>query len=439
MQQAPPRSVLSVWDAVALIIGVVVGAGIFKTPALVASSADGAHLILLIWVLGGLVSLIGALCYAELTTAHPHPGGEYHVLGRAYGRSTAFLFAWTRLLVVQTGSIALLAFVAGDYLHKIAPIAGGSATYAALAVGLFTALNISGVRSSFGAQRLLTVVTVGGLLIIIAAGLAAPPAPPSVDGGQFSMRGASMAMVFVLLTFGGWNEAAYVSAEVRDGARNMVRALLIGIAVITVLYVLVNLSFLRVLGEASLGRAEAPANDAVYLALGSEAAALVNGFVVIIALASLNVTILTGARTCYAMAHDFAMFRWLGHWHDATNTPRTALFAQGGVALLLVLLGASTRDGFETMVEYVSPVFWLFFLLTGIALFVLRWREPHRQRPFRVPGYPLTPALFCTTCALLLYASLSYTGVGALFGVGVLLAGIPILLLARGAGIDHTS
>lgn len=433
MAQATPRPILSVWDAVALIVGIVVGAGIFKTPALVAANAGSEPMILLSWLLGGAISLAGALCYAELVTSHPHPGGEYHLLFRAYGRETGFLFAWTRLAVMQTGSIALLAFVFGDYFQQLLPVPGGSASYAGLAVVVFTALNAAGVRSSLGTQRLLSLATVLGVLALAGAGLLLGGQPVHLQEARAaaSPAGLGMAMVFVLLTFGGWNEAAYVSSEVRDGARSMVRALLIGIVVITLLYMLVNLAYLRVLGGDSLGQSEAPGSALMQALFGRPGAAVVSALVAVVALASLNVTILTGARCNYAMARDFRLFRWLGYWHEKTNTPLTALLAQGLIALLLVLLGAWTRNGFETMVEYVAPVFWLFFLLIGLSLFVLRRREPTTPRPFRVPGYPLTPLLFCASCAMLLYSSLSYTGIGALVGITVLLMGVPLLFVAR--------
>lgn len=431
MRQASPQPVLSAWDAVALIIGIVVGAGIFKTPSLVAASAGSESLVLLTWLLGGAVSLLGALCYAELATAHPHPGGEYHFLYRAYGPGTGFLFAWTRLMVMQTGSIALLAFVFGDYLQQVLPLAGGSAVYAGLAVVVFTGLNIAGLRSSFGAQRLLAVITVVGLLVLATAGLLLgnEPLPLNPTGIAPSPSGLGMAMVFVLLTFGGWNEAAYVSAEVQDGARNMVRALLLGIFAITLLYLLVNLAYLRVLGR-SLQDSPAPGNALMHALFGPTGVVLVSALVAVIALASLNVTILTGARSSFAMARDFRLFRWLDYWNERTGSPITALLVQGAIALLLILLGAFTRNGFATMVEYVSPVFWLFFLLTGLSLFVLRWREPARPRPYSVPAYPLTPLLFCVSCALLLYSSINYTGLGALVGIAVLLAGAPLMFLA---------
>jgi APA family basic amino acid/polyamine antiporter len=433
MAEARPRPVLSLFDAVALTVGVVIGAGIFKTPALVAASAGSGLWVILTWLFGGLISLAGALCYAELVTSYPHTGGEYHFLGRAYGRSTGFLFAWTRLMVMQTGSIALLAFVFGDYMAALVPLGDyGPAWYAAAAVAGFTLLNVTGLQSSCRAQGLLTGITVLGLLVVAVAGfLSAGPVVPQIEPARVSSESLGMAMIFVLLTYGGWNEAAYISAEVRDVRRTLVRALLWSIGLITLVYLLVNLAYLRVLGTAALGSSEVPGADLMHAAFGPLGALLTSALIAVVALTSLNVTIFTGARTSYALARDFRLFRWLDYWHPRTNAPMSALLVQGGIALALVLLGALARQGFQTMVEYISPVFWLFFLLTGLSLFVLRWREPARERPFRVPLYPFTPIIFCVSCAYLLYSSLSYTGAGALAGVLVLLAGLPLLWLAR--------
>jgi amino acid transporter len=235
-------------------------------------------------------------------------------------------------------------------------------------------------------------------------------------------------MVFVLLTYGGWNEASYVSAEVRDPGRNMVRALMISIVLITALYVVVNIGLVRGLGQVGLAASKAPAADLLQNMSGRATAVLVSVIVVISTLTSVNATIFTGARSAYAVGRDFRPFRLLGRWHAGRQAPVNALVVQAVIALLLIVVGTLTRRGFETMVEYTAPVFWTFILLAGIALFVLRRREPTRPRPFRVPFYPLTPIVFCATCAYLLYSSLVYTGFGALLGVAVVATGAIVLL-----------
>jgi len=421
-----PRPVLQVTDAMSLIVGTVIGAGIFRTPSLVASNIGGEGAILLAWGLGGALSLVGALCYAELATAYPDPGGDYHFLRRAFGDRLAFLFAWARLAVIQTGSIALLAFIVGDYAARLSIGAASSAVYAALAVGLLTALNMAGIRPGSATQNVLTSGVVLGLILLAGAGLAvAGPGGSPSGASAASVNGSSgfgLSMVFVLLTYGGWNEAAYVSAEVQSPSRNMVRALVWSILIVTGLYLLVNLAYLRGLGHAGVASSTAVAADLVERATGGPGAQLVSVLIVLAALTSVNATIFTGARTAYALGRDFPPLAFLGRWHPATRTPVNALLIQGGIALVLAALGGWTRKGFETMVEYTAPVFWLFLLLTGISLFVLRRTAPV-EPPFRVPLYPLTPLLFCATSGYLLYASLVYTGIGALIGVCVLVLG----------------
>lgn len=390
-----------------------------------------------IWFLGGLCSAIGALCFAELATTYPSAGGEYHFLGRAFGRSCGFMFAWARMSVIQTGSIALLAYILGDYASELWPLGRhDTAFYAATAIVALTALNVAGVRQAKSIQNMLFAATLAGLLCIIAAGALILPAeasiPADVDAGPGGLASAlGLAMVFVLLTYGGWNEAAYISAEVQDGPRNIIRALMIGIAVITLFYVTVNLVYVRVLGPAGMAESSAIARDVMAAAVGPVGATFISVLVCLVVLASLNVTILTGARTNFALGRDFALFGFLSGWSEKGSTPVPALLFQGVIALALVAFGAMQRDGLEAIVEYLSPVFWLFFLLTGLSLFVLRRRDPDRVRPFRVPLYPLVPVLFCLQCAYLLYSSLNYTGSGALVGIGVLLLGLPLLLAAR--------
>ncbi|MCK9532276.1 MAG: amino acid permease [Gammaproteobacteria bacterium] len=428
-REAAPRPALRAIDGMAMVIGLVVGAGIFRAPAEVAANLGSASAILLSWLLGGVVSVLGALCYAELAAAFPHAGGEYHFLQRAYGKTVSFVFAWSRMLILQTGSIALLAFVMADYVAAIVPLdARATAAVAGGGVVLLTALNLAGLRSSTAMQNVLTLVTVGGLVAIIVAGLLAPAAPaaaplPPPQGGTFGL-----AMVFVLLTYGGWNEAAYVSAELRNVQRNMGRVLLASLALVTVMYLLINLAYLKVLGVTPMAQSDAVTAELVRRSLGQDGARLSSLLIVIAVLSSINVTIFTGARTNYALARDFPTFAFLGHWSARTHAPTRALLVQGTVALLLVIAGAASRSGFEAMVSYVSPVFWSFFLLTTLALVVLRRRDPTRVRPFRVPGYPATPLLFAAACGYMLYASLAYSGWGALFGVLIAASGLPVAL-----------
>lgn len=431
--QADPQPTLSVFDAVTIMVGIVVGIGIFKTPALIASNVESEAAFLGVWVAGGLVTLIGALCYAELAAAHPHAGGEYHFLARAYGRSMAVLFGWARGSVIQTGAIAAVAFVLGDYAQQIAPIgAYGSAIYAALSIIALTALNVAGTVQSKTLQIAITFIEVALIAAIILWGLlgTAGDAVPAVTTTPESAA-LGMAMIFVLLTYGGWNEAAYLSGELENPARNMARVLVIGTAILVALYLLANAALLSILGLDGLRGSQAVASDMMRLVAGEAGAFIVSLAIVVAALSTLNATIFTGARVYFAMARDITLLPRVGDWDLRGRAPANGLIAQGAVALLLVALGAASRDGFQAMVDYSAPVFWTFLLLVGLALPILRWREPSRVLPFRVPLYPLTPALFCLSCVYMLHASLAYTGSGALIGLGVVLAGLPLLLFQR--------
>jgi basic amino acid/polyamine antiporter, APA family len=430
---ATGKPTLAFIDAVALIVGIVIGAGIFETPAFVAANTGSDELLLLTWVLGGGMSLIGAVCYAELATAYPHPGGNYYYLQRAFGKAIAFLFAWGRMTVIQTGSLALLAFVFGDYASQILPLGDySSSVYAALAIGILTVLNLIGIRQGKWTQNWLTAAKVLGLLLVVIVGLlfASPSTPVEPIKSEFSLN-LGRAMIFVLLSYGGWNEAVYISSELDNLKRNMVRSLIWSISIITAIYLAINLAYLQGLGLETMAASEAVATQLMNRAVGAAGAWSITLLIVVSTLGAINATIFTGARTNYALGKDFAVFSFLGRWHRSTQSPPPALLVQAAIALFLVFLGTLTRRGFETMVDYTAPAFWFFFLLTSLSLLVLRFKEPEVPRPFKVPFYPVTPILFCLICAYLLYSSLVYTGIGALVGVAILIAGVPLLLWSR--------
>jgi APA family basic amino acid/polyamine antiporter len=429
-----PNKVLSLTDCVAIIVGLVVGTGIFSFPSIVAGVLGQTEAILIVWLAGGLVSIIGALCYAELATAYPSAGGEYHFLTRAYGSHVGFMFAWARLTVIQSGSIALFAYIFGDYATQLVPLGPfSSSVYAALTIIVLTGLNLAGIRQTQTFQKTLFIATLCGLGVLILAGaLGGEAAPAAAEApASISMASVGTAMLLVLLTFGGWNEAAYISAEVQNPHRNMVRALLIGIAIITVLYIAVNLAYLSVLGPAGMASSKAIAADVMRAAFGDVGAVIITFIVLVLILDNTNITLFTGARSAFALGHDFPLFRFLNQWDAVRGVPTKGVLFQGAIALLIVFCAAFARSGVQTVVDFLQPVFWVFFFLTGISLFVLRARDPNTPRPFRVPLYPVTPALFCLTGAYMLYNSLAFTGRGALAGVVVLVLGLPVLVLAR--------
>jgi APA family basic amino acid/polyamine antiporter len=438
-----PRETLGAREAVAIVVGIVIGAGIFKAPSLVAMNTSSPGWMLFAWVLGGVISIVGALCYCELATAYPSAGGDYHFLHRAFGRHVSFLFAWSRFAVITTGSIALLAFVFGDYMSQVLPIGPWSAaTWGAASILVLTWLNVRGVRQGAFTQVLLTGIEVTGLVLVFVAGLvawsqglgasspaalaAAAPAAAS-PAAAFSLPAFGLAMVFVLLTFGGWNEAAYISAELRDRQRNMLRVMVGSLLLVTLLYVGANWAYMAGLGLGGMAKSQAVAADLLKITFGKPGEVAISLMVAVAALTSINATMIVGARSNFAAGRDWEALGKLGVWVDDRGTPVNALLVQGAFALLLMLLGIATGGGFSTMVEYTAPVFWLFFLLAGLSLFVLRIREPDTPRPYKVPLYPLLPLVFCAACAYMLQASLGYVGGNTFLGVNAAWVGVAVL------------
>ena len=432
-----PQQLLGLREAIAIIVGIVIGAGIFKAPSLVAQFVGSTEWLFIAWIIGGLVSLIGALCYAELATTYPHAGGDYHFLFRAYGRRVAFLFAWARFSVITTGSIALLAFVFGDYMSQIFNLGVYSeALYALSAVIALTLVNLRGVRTGAATQVWLTTAQVVGLMLVILAGLLLLAHGLGVDddvvaaqqaAGAPGLAAFGLAMIFVLLTYGGWNEAAYISAELYGDKRNMARALVLSIGLITSLYLLVNWAYLYGLGLEGMATSNAVAADLMKVAFGRIGETLISVTVAIASLTSLNATMIVGARTNFAVGRDWRVLSFLGVWNSHGGTPRNALMAQSALAVALVLLAIAVRGGFATMVDFTAPVFWLFFLLATTSLMIMRHRDPDRPRPFKVPLYPLLPLLFCSVCLYMLWSSLAYVRTGALVGVGMLAIGMVLM------------
>jgi amino acid transporter len=436
---AAPRELLSVTDGSFLMIGMVIGVGIFKVPAEVAANTSSVPMFLLAWLLGGAACLCGALVYAELSARYPETGGEYAFLARGFGRGTAFLFAWSRMTVIQTGAIAGVAFVFGDYASQIWSLGKFSPViYAALCVSMFTLLNVAGTLQSKTLQKAMEIALICALLLMTLGAFlkgAASVRPESKAGdGSFGL-----AMILVLYTYGGWNEAAYLGGEVRNAARNMKRILLIGIIAVTALYLLVNAGYLSALGLPGIRGTSAVAAEVMRVVAGEPGAVLLSLIVCVSAATTINAAIFTGARTMYAVGKDFAFLRRLGVWRESGSTPINALILQGGITLVLVFAGSLTPDGFNAMVLYTTPVFWTFLLATGLTLFIFRFRHD-AQPAFRVPLFPLVPIAFCGVSGYMVYSSIDYVvhpGYGPKFGPAVLAgllvmaAGIPVYLWAR--------
>jgi amino acid transporter len=407
-----PRASLRDRDAVGIIVGIVIGAGIYRTPALVADVTGDAGWTLAMWLAGAVISFIGALCYAELASAYPHAGGDYHFLTRAFGRDVSFLYGWARATVINPGSIALLAFVFGDYLSRLVFLGAHSAAiWAALLVAALTLVNVASLRASTRTQNWLTIVEVSGVVAVCVAGIVVTPAAQAATPWFATMPAPGMlglALVFVLLTYGGWNEAAYISAELAGGRPAILRTLLASLLLIAALYVAANAALLHALGLTELARSKAAPADLVTRAFGTLAGDALSLFVAIATLTSINATMLVGARSNYAVGGDWPPLRMLAGWNESRGGPTQAFVLQSAIALALIAFGAGQKDGFEAMVEFTAPVFWGFLMLVGVALPILRQRDQATPRPFRVPLYPLTPIAFIAVCAFLLYSSITY-------------------------------
>jgi APA family basic amino acid/polyamine antiporter len=432
---AAPRASLSTLDAAAMLVGIVIGIGIFKTPSLVANFVPNETYFIGMWLLGGFVTFVGALCYAELGSSRPSAGGEYQFLKEAYGPQVSVLFAWARCSVIQPGAIAAVAFVLGDYANVLLNLGPyGPAIYAVIGVLVMTGVNFAGTLQGKSTQLVLSLLTVAAVLIVAIAGFMAPaPVAPPAPPRDLVWGMAGLSMVFVLLTYGGWNEAAYLSGELKDVKRNMVRALMLGVVVIVTLYLLVNFAYLHALGMEGLRKSNAVGADLMKIVAGTSGAIVLSIIVCITAGSTLNGTIFTGARSYYALGRDVSVFHRLGIWEERGDTPANGLIVQGIIAVVLIIFGSTTRDGFEAMVAYTAPVFWLFMFLVAISIIVFRVREPGRELPFRVPLYPLPPLILAAACAWMFYSALAYAGWGSIIGVVVLVVGLPLIFLRRGS------
>jgi basic amino acid/polyamine antiporter, APA family len=433
-EAARPQRRLSLFDSVCIIVGVIIGAGIFQTTGDVATAAGGRPIAsALLWLAGGAVSLLGALCYAELTTAYPREGGEYVFLSRAFGPRVGFLFAWCGFWIVRPGSIGAMAYVFATSAKPLLPATlafGGSTAAVALAsaaVALISALNLTGLVAGRWTQNVLTVAKVLGILTVIAVACAASA---GVSGGRNPLAGGTvdyrLAMILVLFTYGGWNEIAYVAAEVRDPRRQFYRSLIGGVVAVTLIYV----AFAAAVWLLTYRSTVDDWQWAFHYVAGVTGSRLLFALVCLSSLGAIQGMIFAGSRIYYAVGADHPAYRWLGRWNprQGGGTPVRSLLLQGAVTLALVIAFGLRPGSFQAMVVFTTPVFYLFFLLAAVSLFVLRRRDRGVPRPYKVPLYPLTPILFAGSCAFMLWSSLTYAWDNrrweALWSIVLLLAGI---------------
>jgi basic amino acid/polyamine antiporter, APA family len=458
----PVAPQLGLWDAASIIVGIVVGTAIFRATDGVFNNAGGPWGAMGLWLVGGVLTLCGALCYAELATTYPRDGGDYEYLSRAYGSWCGFLFAWVQLTAVISGNIAIMAYAFADYGLKLWPGMKDEAIWLTLApVVAFSLLNACGVVAGKATQNLLTVAKVLGLVAIVLAAVFVVGAKPQAEAVAVSSLGGAapdanwgLALVFVLYAYGGWGHAVFVAAEVRDQRRNMPRALVLAILGITLIYLAVNAAYLHVLGYDGARATPTPAADVLEVACGAWGARVVSVLVMLSALGAINGMILTGTRVYATWGEDYPAFSWLGSWNRRVAAPIHAITAQAVMAVVLILLvgtaaGRGAFDaallgigvaglpwerfagGFEMLVAGSAPVFWGFFFLGGLSVFVLRWTDSRAERRFSVPLYPLPPLLFCASSLFMLYSSADYARWLTLIGVVPLVTGALLLPVAR--------
>jgi len=410
-----------------------------------------------LWVLGGALAWCGAVCYAELATTYPRDGGDYEYLNRAFGKWCGFLFSWAQLATVISGNIAIMAYAFADYAGRLEPAWNSAAVGSAIgAVVALSALNALGIVAGKVTQNILTALKVIGLSGIVIAGLLASNSQAPVQAGSAVPinPNISLALVFVLFTYGGWTHAAYVAAEVRDQRRNLPRALVLGIVGITLIYLAINATYLAVLGFDAARHTSTPAADVIERACGPWSSRVISILVMLSALGAINGMILTGTRIYAVWGADYPALKWLGTWNRNTAAPIAAIVVQAIIAVLLIaLVGTSAgrtafdnalktiglkelpweiyHGGFETLVAGSAPVYWTLTLMTAASTFVLRYRDRDVDRPFRMPLYPLPAAVFCATCIYLLGASLMYAKWLSLIGFMPSLVGIAAWSIVR--------
>ena len=423
---------IGLFGATMLVMGGIVGSGIFMNPYVVARQVGTPALILAAWCFGGLVAVAGAFVYAELASLRPTVGGQYAYLREAFSPRVAFLYGWVLLLVTQSGGMAAVAVTFARYLSELVRLPLPEALVAVLALAALTAVNCTGVRAGSDVQSLLMVLKTVAILGLVATGLVAfggervtlrpvLDRPPSFE--LVAAIGASL--VPVLFAYGGWQTSGFVMGELRRPERDMPRALLLGVAGVVVLYVLVNLVCLRALGADGLAASHAPASDVMRRALGETGARLIALGIVISTLGFLAQGILTAPRVYYAMARDGLFFEGVGRLHPASRVPVVAIVLQGLVASVIAVSGR-----YEQILNYVVSVDFISFGLTGVTLFVFRARG--ERGAFRAPGHPLTTAFFVLSCWAVVAATIYRHPQDSAIGLGILAVGLPVYGLWAG-------
>jgi basic amino acid/polyamine antiporter, APA family len=424
---------VGLFSATMMVIGGIIGSGIFLNPAIVAQRVGTAGLTMAVWVLGGAVAVLGAFVFGELGARRPRAGGGYVYLRDAFGPLPAFLYAWALLLIIATGAIAAVAVTFANYALALTGLGPGLRLPIAVgAIVLLSAINYVGVRPGAITQNVFTVLKLIPLALLAAAGVfaaapatAAAPAPPAGTFGLVAALGT--ALVPVLFSYGGWQQTNYVAEELIDAERNLPRALLLGVTGVVIAYLLANYAYLRALGPAGLAASTAPASDAMRALVGPAGETIVTAGIAISTFGFLNLVILVSPRVYQAMAADGLFFPALSRLHPRHRTPTAAILVQGAWAVLLTLTGT-----YGELLDYVVFGDWIFFALAAATVYVFRRREgAPAPGVFRVPGYPVTPALFILAAVYVLIGSVMSNPANAVRGTLLLAAGVPVFWFWR--------
>jgi len=419
---------LGVFDATMLVMGGIIGSGIFVTPAEVARHVDTPILIVGVWILGGLVALAASFVYAELAARRPEVGGQYAYLRDAYGPMPAFLYGWALLLVIQSGGMAAVAITFARYFGNLVQLPISDSIVAVAVLALLTFINCLGVRSGSNVQSGLMVLKILAIAALVVVGFLLTPTaiaePEAAYAGSMSTLAAiGAALTPVMFSYGGWQTSSFVAGEMRNPQRDLARGLLFGVAGVVILYTSVALVCAHALGPAGLAASKTPATDVMRLALGDRGATFIAIGIAISALGFLSQGMLTAPRVYFAMAEDGLFFRSVAQVNTTTRVPVIAILLQGVAASAIALSGT-----FGQILGYVVSVDFIFFGLTGAALFVFRRRDPDQPVAFKVPLHPLTTGLFVAACALTVIATVWNSLANSLIGYAILLAGVPACL-----------